>query len=376
VETFFQDGDCGCHLFYCLQLTYITSMIEYFGYPMIGPERDPRLIGRKEELRWLREHLLERVAYPVLVISGNEGVGKSTLVHHLYSEEREEGETLWLDLAASGKDAHVDLENVLIRLDRGEFSYEDKLHIVLDGAEVWGNEKLDRITARLLNYKVVKSLVIVRQPSVTSGRTREFHIDPLTPADAAEMLKSLLIVPSDDTFLKTAIRSTAGYPLMITTLALMINTNGGNIQSLAEGRIYTLDSQIILPEKEIKSLVLPIVQDTGKKIISSLQKQPQQIYQVSPLQFEEILAELLLDMGYDIELTSQTRDGGMDILAYKHTPMGKLLFLVEAKRYRQDRKVGIDLVKNLYATLMHQKANLAMLVTTSSFTKDARAFEK
>ena len=77
-----------------------------------------------------------------------------------------------------------------------------------------------------------------------------------------------------------------------------------------------------------------------------------------------------------MHLTQETRDGGKDILAYLKTDLGKLLVLVEAKKYRHDRKVGVDLVRHLYGTLVDYKANSAMLVTTSSFTKDAHEFQR
>jgi restriction system protein len=48
---------------------------------------------------------------------------------------------------------------------------------------------------------------------------------------------------------------------------------------------------------------------------------------------------------------------------------------VEVKKHRPDRTVGIQLVKNLYGTLMDEQATSAMLVTTSDFSRDARKFE-
>jgi restriction system protein len=88
------------------------------------------------------------------------------------------------------------------------------------------------------------------------------------------------------------------------------------------------------------------------------------------------VAELLDGMGFEVELTKQTRDGGKDILAYMNTGIGRFLCLVEAKKYRQDRTVGVELVRTLYGTLCDYHANSAMLVTTSSFSEDARAFQK
>ena len=64
------------------------------------------------------------------------------------------------------------------------------------------------------------------------------------------------------------------------------------------------------------------------------------------------------------------------MLAYLDTDLGRMLCLVEAKRYRKDRTVGVDLVRNLYGTLCDYQANRAMLITTSSFSQEAVNFRK
>jgi restriction system protein len=111
-------------------------------------------------------------------------------------------------------------------------------------------------------------------------------------------------------------------------------------------------------------------------LIAYLKKHPESIYDLPPRKFEELLADLLTDMGWEVELTPATRDGGKDLLAYFNTGIGRLLCLVETKRYRRERRVGVDLIRTLYGTLCDLQANSAMLVTTSSFTSGARAFQR
>lgn len=49
--------------------------------------------------------------------------------------------------------------------------------------------------------------------------------------------------------------------------------------------------------------------------------------------------------------------------------------MVEVKRNRPDRPVGIELVRQLYASLTLKRASQAMLVTTSTSTRGARELE-
>ena len=83
------------------------------------------------------------------------------------------------------------------------------------------------------------------------------------------------------------------------------------------------------------------------------------------------MAFALSESGYDdVRLTPSTRDGGYDIEAIRNGPTRQRL-LVECKRYEHDRKVGRPILDGLLGVLEREKANQALLATTSSFSKDA-----
>lgn len=116
--------------------------------------------------------------------------------------------------------------------------------------------------------------------------------------------------------------------------------------------------------------------DEGKRlrgIIQGIYKDNREIMKISPREFEEIVAELMRSQGFEIELTKATRDGGYDIRAIK-TIAGQypLLFLVECKQYREDRKIGVQIVRAFREVLLHEGANKGLLVGTSYFTEDAK----
>lgn len=58
------------------------------------------------------------------------------------------------------------------------------------------------------------------------------------------------------------------------------------------------------------------------------------------------------------------------------TECGDFLMLVEAKHHRASSKIGVSLVRTLYGTLCDYQANSAMLVTTSSSSRDARTLQQ
>jgi HJR/Mrr/RecB family endonuclease len=127
---------------------------------------------------------------------------------------------------------------------------------------------------------------------------------------------------------------------------------------------YTNKSSLLLPKEAI------IGKDEYTELISMISRQPEFMKQLEPYKFEELIAELLKRMGFEVKHTKKTRDGGYDLLAIGHTPLGPHRIGVECKRYTEN-KVGVDMVRNIYAVKMLKNFNQAMIVTTSSFSKDA-----
>lgn len=82
-------------------------------------------------------------------------------------------------------------------------------------------------------------------------------------------------------------------------------------------------------------------------------------------------------LGFEVELTAQTRDGGADIIALHRDKLGiQTRYLVECKRWKQERKVSVDFVRALYGVKEINKADHAVFVTTGRFTRDAYALAK
>lgn len=128
------------------------------------------------------------------------------------------------------------------------------------------------------------------------------------------------------------------------------------------------------PSREAINLHLEAI---SKEFIKYLARHPNQLYELEPRRFEILVAELLSDMGYEVELTPESRDGGRDILAAFTLPHGKILTLVECKRFRPDRKVGIDILERfLWVLDRKDKASCGLIATTSYFSSDAIATER
>ena len=84
------------------------------------------------------------------------------------------------------------------------------------------------------------------------------------------------------------------------------------------------------------------------------------------------MASVLRNEGFEVELTPTTRDSGFDILAVQDSAVtGQHTYLIDCKRYAK-QKIGIEKIRHLMWVVEHNKATKGMIVTTTSFSGDAR----
>ena len=99
-----------------------------------------------------------------------------------------------------------------------------------------------------------------------------------------------------------------------------------------------------------------------------------QVKQASPQFFERLVVELLLRMGYGGsrrdagEAIGRSGDGGIDGII-KEDRLGLDVIYIQAKRW--EGVVGSKEVRNFVGSLVGQKANKGVFITTSGFSRDA-----
>ncbi|MBR3764989.1 MAG: restriction endonuclease [Clostridia bacterium] len=94
------------------------------------------------------------------------------------------------------------------------------------------------------------------------------------------------------------------------------------------------------------------------------------------LDFENLIRELFeqefSQNGGSVRITQASRDGGVDAVAFDPDPIRGGKIVVQAKRYTN--VVGVSAVRDLYGTIQHEGAMKGILVTTSTYGKDAYDF--
>lgn len=90
---------------------------------------------------------------------------------------------------------------------------------------------------------------------------------------------------------------------------------------------------------------------------------------MDPREFEYFVADFFRSLGYKVQVTSGSNDGGKDIILYK----GNEMKFVEVKRYTKS-SIGRPFIQKLHSAIVDADAVGGYFVTLSNFNKNARQY--
>ena len=106
-------------------------------------------------------------------------------------------------------------------------------------------------------------------------------------------------------------------------------------------------------------------------VISSLDQRPN-LLDLKPSEFESFVQNLFTKMGYVTDKFRDSKDGGIDCMAYKHDPVAPMKIAVQAKLYT--KTVRPTHVRDLFGTMQHEGATHGIMITTSGYGPGSEAF--
>lgn len=324
--------------------------------------------GREEELNALKKWLQDDSESP-FVISGTAGVGKSALAAKFAEESKAKMPVEWVSLYESPNTAVVSISE---KMREGSSSL-----IVLDGLDELPGNDATTVIKELSTGLSSKRVLLTSRYAPEHLNATSLELRGLSPTDARILLSKTSGLSENSHEMAELATALGNHPLAIKLAAsLLKETSITELLAELENKPYELEKQVADPPEKVIRVVEPAIVLASDFLVESIRKNPSEVYNLPPRKFEELIATLLDSFGWDVHLTPETRDGGKDILAYLDTELGRILCLVEAKRYRADRPVGVGVLRNLYGTICDEKANWGLLVTTSYFSGDAKAFRE
>jgi HJR/Mrr/RecB family endonuclease len=90
-------------------------------------------------------------------------------------------------------------------------------------------------------------------------------------------------------------------------------------------------------------------------------------FSMSPFVFEDAVARLFMELGYEVEQTPYSNDGGKDAILWKDSKK----YVVECKRYGRKERTGRRDLQVLLAAMHDAKADGAFFITTGGFARTA-----
>lgn len=156
--------------------------------------------------------------------------------------------------------------------------------------------------------------------------------------------------------------------------ASLTNLNNSNAALLA-----TAASQENIPSIRINAILIP--GDKSKEgqlieavaipwfeVIQRMGQDPESIYQIHWRTWEQIIAGAYKQLGFTVELTPPSGDGGRDVIATLNG-VGAIRIYDQVKAYAPDRKVELNDVRAMLGVLnLYPNVSKGIITTTSFFT--------
>jgi restriction endonuclease Mrr len=152
---------------------------------------------------------------------------------------------------------------------------------------------------------------------------------------------------------------------------------GVDVVASAQMDISLLDDLDWTPENDSVKIYPDIyVADFTLELLKLLKFYPSEILNISPDAFELLICDRLRAMGYEVYRdtnNANTRDGGIDIIAYVPKMAMSGLIAVQAKHHRSEmKKTGAKVIRELSGVISGRpNFNSGLVVTNTAFTKDA-----
>jgi restriction system protein len=233
-------------------------------------------------------------------------------------------------------------------------------------------EKLELMINQLRDASAPTRAIVVGEQAPSYGDWYRLDLSPLT-TDAVFQLLTRVPGLNPDVVQRTAVL-TEGSPLLAQMIGNRIQLTDGpaTVDEILRGLSW--DERRLLPgvvSPAVASRLDIKVQAVNDALIQRLAAEPELMYQLRPRQLEQLMADLYAGEGFEVTLTPETRDGGADLYLVQHTAFGQLLTIVDCKRNRADRPIGVGVVRQMLGTIDQTGASAGVLATTSRFTSGA-----
>lgn len=280
------------------------------------------------------ETLLAMLEAPgsIAEVSGASGTGKTTLLRLTADAfKARHGGVVASIHGWSGLEAADVLETIAHQLSAAE----GHSLLIIDDADYLAAHRTMEIINRLETGPWTISTLIGSRRGLGIGRG--VSLVPLPREAVDDLIRERLGRPLSEDELEQFTRLSRGVPaaalVILNTLARGAHWEEieGLFQPFSTPALLGPDGQRLDGRTRPGRRLYNDVRILNSQLLDRLTAKPDAVRELTPRQFEELSADLLERLGYEVELTAATRDGGKDLLAVRKDELGSFLFYVECK---------------------------------------------
>ena len=123
-------------------------------------------------------------------------------------------------------------------------------------------------------------------------------------------------------------------------------------------------------DNSVYTIILVEIATGARRLLRALAAHPELLSGVNDLRFEELVATLLFDLGFEeVELTPARADQGRDVIVTRRNPANGIreVYLFECKHWVSEKKVHTKIAAKLLDVLERDDATGAILLSSSGF---------
>src|SRR5215213_9454961 len=327
-------------------------------WPVTDEHSHWQVVSRDAILKTISE-LIKDGQYRCVHLSGPPGIGK-TFVGFFYGYSREAER--WSRVRRNKDVLKAPLN-------------PNELHVqVLDGVDETEDSfvLMQQIDVYLRKHSNARVIFTARDdfqiPDSLSALTCQLRVPPFQNVETHAFLGQLGLKDLTAARMDILHEQLEGNPALLFQLAEILYSGKASVQEIVDQlNLYYWPGLVdasgtpISKGSSADRRVIHLVQTINEEVLSRLAADPRLVHELSPRNFEALIAELLVRQGYYVQVTPTTRDGGKDIYAVAKSSVGSFLYVVECKKYAPGRPVGVALVRNLYGVVQAERASAGIL---------------
>lgn len=107
------------------------------------------------------------------------------------------------------------------------------------------------------------------------------------------------------------------------------------------------------------------------KLVKIILGNPEELEKIEWRQMERLIADILDEIGYKVELTSGSNDGGKDIIFRCKNTHNNKSYIIEIKHWASRQKVGYSYIRKFLNVIINEEREKGLFLSTYGFCDNA-----